>query len=168
MSDVIAGYAVKFNDTVTIAGSFRERVAPGAFKRTLEQRDIVALLDHDTGRVLGRISAGTLRLKEDNVGLWFELDADATTPEGQSAIGNTRRQDIKGCSFGFSVKSEEWEDGGNRLPIRILREVDCHEITLTAFPAYPSTTAALVVANGGARSAARAEAAMRARGIATA
>lgn len=114
-------------------------------------------------------SAGTLTLKEDRTGLWFELLPDPTTPSGQEAIGTVRRGDVKGCSFAFRVRAERWEDGGDRLPLRTLEDVDLYEVTLTGMPAYPTTTASLRVdgaANSSASAAqARAEAAMRARGI---
>lgn len=169
MAETISGYAVRFNDITTIANTWRERIAVGCFDRTLrDQPDVIMLLDHDSGRVLGRTTAGTLTLRPDRIGLWFSLDVDTSTPEGQSALGTVRRQDVKGCSFGFRVRSEEWDDGGRRLPLRTITDVDLFEITLTAFPAYP-TTSASVRAAGEATAARRLRervgAAMRARGI---
>lgn len=100
---IIKGYAALFHSEAVIAGEFRERIAPGAFRSTLRRNDVLALLHHDTHRILGRMSAGTLRLAEDAKGLRFELDADASTPDGLTALGTVRRQDIAGCSFGFNV-----------------------------------------------------------------
>jgi HK97 family phage prohead protease len=142
--NVISGYAVMFNAETVIAGEFRERIAQGAFTRTLRERpDVIALLSHDSGRVLGRVSAGTLSLQQDRIGLYFSLQVDPSTPEGQTALGTVGRQDVKGCSFGFRVRAETWEDGGNRLPLRTITDVDLSEITLTAFPAYETTSASL-------------------------
>ncbi|WP_244484486.1 HK97 family phage prohead protease [Mesorhizobium sp. Root552] len=176
MGDRISGFAARFGDETVIAGEFREKLAPGAFTRTLREKpDVVMLLDHDSGRVLGRVSAGTLTLREDRIGLWFSVDVDTSTPEGQTALGTVERQDVKGCSFGFRVRAEEWQDGGDRLPLRIITDVDLHEITLTAFPAYATTSASLARSNDTSASIAstnaanaarrRAEAAMRKRGI---
>src|SRR5690349_7499621 len=140
--NVISGYAARFNDETTIAGEFREKLAKGCFSRTLKERpDVIMLLSHDVGRELGRVAAGTLTLREDSIGLWFSLDADPTTPEGQTALGNVRTQDVRGCSFGFRVRSEEWLDGGSRLPLRIIKDVDLFEVTLTCDPAYSTTSA---------------------------
>jgi HK97 family phage prohead protease len=133
-----------FNDQTVIAGEFRERIAQGAVTRTLnEHPDVVMLLAHDSGRVLGRVSAGTLSLQQDRIGLYFSLQVDPSTPEGQTALGTVGRQDVKGCSFGFRVRGETWEDGGNRLPLRTITDVDLLEVTLTAFPAYETTSASL-------------------------
>lgn len=168
MAETISGYAVVFGSETTIGGEFREKIARGAFDRTLrEHPDVVALIGHDHARVLGRTSAGTLTLRPDRIGLWFSLDVDETTPEGQTALGTVRRQDVKGCSFGFRVMAEEWADGGARLPLRTITDVDLWEITLTAFPAYDETSAALAEREHNRLAAARrrAEAAMRLRGI---
>lgn len=169
MADRISGYAACFNSETTIAGEFRELLAPGCFIRTLRDNpDVVMLLDHDSGRVLGRTTASTLSLREDSSGLWFDLDPDPTTPSGQEAIGTVRRRDVVGCSFGFRVRAEEWQDGKNRLPLRIIKDVDLAEITLTAFPAYGDTSASFRVASNddaAQRVKAKAEAAMKARGI---
>jgi HK97 family phage prohead protease len=166
MANSISGYAARFGDETIIAGEFREKLAPGAFTRTLrEQPDVVMLLDHDTGRVLGRTTAGTLILREDRIGLWFSLDVDPSTPEGQTALGTVGRQDVKGCSFGFRVRAERWDDGGERLPLRVIEDVDLFEITLTAFPAYASTSATVARSNAIAASRRRADAQHRLRGI---
>ncbi|MGY4626839.1 hypothetical protein ACVWY3_004595 [Bradyrhizobium sp. USDA 4486] len=54
------------------------------------------LLDHDSGRVLGRTTAGSLKLREGSVGLYFYLTVDPSTPEGQTALGTVGRQDARG------------------------------------------------------------------------
>lgn len=164
--NTISGYAVRFHDITTIGNSFRERISPGAFTDSLKRNDIVALIGHDTGRVLGRTSSGTLTLKQDRVGLWFTLDVDASTPSGQEVLGTVRRRDVKGCSFAGQFLAEEWEDGGSRLPLRTVTEIDVYEITLTAFPAYETTDASLRADNASAaarRVRAKAEAAQRLR-----
>jgi HK97 family phage prohead protease len=143
VDNVISGFAVRFNDETVIAGEFRERIAPGTFTRTLKETpSVVMLLDHDSGRVLGRTPT-TLSLREDRAGLYFSVQVDPTTPEGQTALGTVGRQDVKGCSFGFRVRSESWADGGDRLPLRTITDLDLYELTLTAFPAYESTSASL-------------------------
>jgi phage head maturation protease len=62
------------------------------------------------------------------------------------------------------LRAEEWDDGGDRLPLRTITDLDCFELTLTAFPAYESTSASLRSDNAAAARG-RCEAKMRKRGI---
>lgn len=171
MADFISGYAAVFNTETVIDGLFREKFLAGAFDRSLrENPDVLALWSHDWDRPLGRTSAGTLELRSDRAGLYFALTPDDTTPDGLTAIGTVRRQDVKGCSFSFTAMRETWVEGGdNELPLRIVEEARLYEVTLTPLPAYPETSAVLSqrsttpAANRDA--VRRAEAAMRLRGI---
>ena len=94
-----------------------ERINRGAFTEALAQApDVVALFNHDTSLVVGRSTAGTLRLSEDETGLRYEIDvADTTT--GRDLLTSVRRGDVNGSSFAFTVApgGEEWvdEDGTN-------------------------------------------------------
>ncbi|MGY4370749.1 HK97 family phage prohead protease [Bradyrhizobium sp. LB1.3] len=137
---LIKGYAAVFNEPAVISGLFVEKIAPGAFSETLKQGDVLALVAHDWSRVLGRQSAGSLRLSENGIGLAFELDADLTTPSGQEIFGTVKRRDVRGCSFGFSVREESWSDDSD-LPIRTLLRIDLREISILANPAYDKTAA---------------------------
>jgi len=74
----VAGYAAVFDEVADINGYFQEVIARGAFADTLRTADVRAYYDHDRGRVLGRSSAGTLRLREDNKGLYVIRHAKLT------------------------------------------------------------------------------------------
>ena len=69
----IEGYFAVFNSNYDIAPGMSESIAPGAFKNTLAG-DIRALVNHDTTLVLGRTSAHTLELREDEHGLWGSIN----------------------------------------------------------------------------------------------
>jgi uncharacterized protein len=134
----LEGYAATFGADAPL-GSIVETILPGAFRASLGG-DILALMDHDTGRVLGRTRSGTLRLNEDTRGLAFSLDLPDTQP-GRDVLELAQRGDLGGMSFGFLVPEggEDWQ--GNR---RSLRTVDLREISIvSAFPAYPDTSLAL-------------------------
>jgi hypothetical protein len=136
----ISGYAAVFNEVADIGGSFREIIAPGAFKGTLDG-DIRALVDHDSGRVIGRSKAGTLRLTEDAHGLRTEIDLPDTT-DGRDLAVSLERGDISGMSFGFRVTHDEWDETGE-IPTRTIRSVELFEVSAVAFPAYEGTELAL-------------------------
>jgi HK97 family phage prohead protease len=131
------GYAAVFN-TPSEPLPFIERIAPGAFKRSIEARnDIKLLWNHDTGTVLGSSRAGTLSLIEDERGLKVRADLPNTTA-GRDAAELLRRGDVDSMSFGFSVPTggDEWNSDGSE---RTLRSVRLHEVSIVAFPAYTST-----------------------------
>ena len=136
----IAGYAAVFGAAADIAGQFREIVAPGAFSNTISG-DVRALIDHDSGRVIGRTTAGTLRLSEDDVGLAVEIDLP-DTQDGRDLATLIARGDISGMSFGFIVTRQEWDETGE-MPTRTIQAVDLREVSAVAFPAYDHTSIAL-------------------------
>lgn len=138
---VARGYAALFNSRTEIGGYFIEVIAPGAFAKTIRTSDVRALIDHDTGRVIGRTSAGTLRLAEDERGLVAEIDLPDTT-DGRDLAVQLDRGDITGMSFGFRVTHDEWDETG-AIPVRTIHALDLYEVSAVAFPAYADTTLAL-------------------------
>ena len=131
------GYAAVFNSPSEPL-PFIERIAPGAFKRSLKARnDIKLLWNHDTGSVLGSTRAGTLKLEEDNYGLRVTAVLPETTL-GKDVRTLVQRGDVNAMSFGFSVPAngDTWNTDGTE---RTLRSVRIHEVSIVAFPAYSQT-----------------------------
>jgi HK97 family phage prohead protease len=139
----ITGYAAVFDSLSEDLGGFREKIAPGAFKKAIKRSDARALVNHDSNLLLGRQSSGTLRLKEDSTGLHMEIDPPDTS-YARDLITLIERGDIREQSFGFTVKTETWEDIDKREPIRTLVEIDrLYDVSPVAYPAYPETSVAL-------------------------
>lgn len=138
---VIAGYAAVFNTPADIGDWFTEIIAPGAFKESLGA-DVRALVDHDSGRVIGRSKAGTLRLSEDATGLSVEIDLPDTS-DGRDLAVSIERGDISGMSFGFRVTKEQWDEKDPKKPKRTILGVELQEVSVVAFPAYQDTSIAL-------------------------
>lgn len=136
----IAGYAALFGSQTVIGDSYREVIARGAFAETIKG-DVRALIDHDTGRVIGRTVAGTLRLAEDATGLAVEIDLPDTT-DGRDLATLIDRGDISGMSFGFNVTKQTWDETGD-MPTRTIEAVNLREVSVVVFPAYPDTSIAL-------------------------
>jgi HK97 family phage prohead protease len=129
------GYAAVFNSPSEPL-PFTERIAPGAFKRSLQARnDIKLLWNHDSGSVLGSTRAGTVTLTEDDRGLKVRAELPNTTL-GRDTAELIRRGDVDSMSFGFSVIRDSWDDSGNE---RTLHSVRIHEASIVAFPAYRGT-----------------------------
>lgn len=137
----IVGYAAVFNSMSSDLGGFREQILPGAFRDAIgEGREILALLHHDPSRPVGRRSAGTLSLVEDERGLLVEIQPGDTTV-GRDALEMVRRRDIKGMSFRFRNAVSNWEKLGGERMRTITKIPEVLEVTLTAIPAYEATTA---------------------------
>jgi hypothetical protein len=137
----VAGYAAVFNDMTEIGDYFRETIAPGAFTETLKTADVRAYFDHNSGRVLGRKSAGTLRIHEDERGLAVEIDLPDTS-DGRDVQTLIERGDVTGMSFGFIVTKQTWDDTGD-IPSRTIDEVILREVSIVSEPAYEGTSIAL-------------------------
>jgi len=138
-----SGYAAVFNsDSQPLP--FIERIAPGAFRGSLRNRnDIKLLWNHDTGQVLGSTRAGNLRLTENERGLYVEATLPRTT------LANDVRELVStgivdSMSFGFTVarNGDEWSSDGS---VRTLKRINLHEVSIVAFPAYTATAGSTAV-----------------------
>lgn len=143
----LVGYAAVFNSLSADLGGFKERLVKGAFRGAVANGiDVRALVDHDSTKLLGRTSNGTLRIAEDEVGLRVEIDMPPTT-YANDVMALVNRRDVKGMSFGFRVPN-----GGQRFvkeggqTIRELTAVDLKEVTVTSRPAYDATSVYVRVA----------------------
>lgn len=139
---MIRGYAAVFNEWADIIpGIFRERIAQGAFRKTLRDADVRALVNHDPNYVLGRNKAGTLDLREDKHGLAVEIEP----PDAQWArdlMVSMKRGDISQMSFGFRPVKWTEEPGDPADPLEVtLQEVRLFDVSVVTFPAYPQTEA---------------------------
>ena len=134
----IEGYFAVFNSNYEITSDMSESVAPGAFTNTLAD-DIRALVNHDTTLVLGRTSAHTLELHEDEHGLWGSISINPKDSDAMNLYERVKRGDVSQCSFGFDMIKEDTEireDGSMHWTIR---EVKLYEVSCVTFPAYEST-----------------------------
>lgn len=136
----LRGYAAVFDSRSSDLGGFVEIIKPGAFRGAIQRNDVVALVNHDTGKPLGRMSNGRLRLVEDERGLRAEIDASDTS-YARDLIVSIRDGNVKGMSFRFRVPEggDKWRMDGKTV-IREVIAADVDEVSAVTFPAYPATT----------------------------
>lgn len=122
---------------------WREVIAPGTFrnaiakaKRLKESIDLLA--DHDTKKILASTANGSLKLEEDEVGLYFEATVSPTS-YGRDLYVLVKDGIIKGLSFGMKVLNEDWSLAADGMPLRTISEIELFEVSALKTPAYPTT-----------------------------
>lgn len=145
------GYAAVFDlpskrmafPNIRSGAPFREIIHPGAFAKTLAERDNITLrYQHNMMALpLASTRAGTMQLSEDARGLRVR----ATLPDnewGRPIRDAIARGDITGMSFRYKGVRQDWatdDAGGN---VRHLIDVALDkEVSVTEFPAFPDTIA---------------------------
>lgn len=137
------GYGAVFDQWTEIEdqfGVYRERIAPGAFKRTLGMRMPVLQFDHGSHPLIGSIPLGRItNISEDAHGLRVKarLSDNWLVQPVRDAI---RDGGITGMSFRFRIMDEDWGRGNDGTEERTIREVELYEVGPVVFPAYEQTT----------------------------
>jgi HK97 family phage prohead protease len=133
----LSGYAAVFNDP-SVPLPFSERIAPGAFRKTLSETPDVRLLINHEGLPLARTKNETLTLSEDEVGLRFDAELPDTS-EARDLYTLIQRGDVDQMSFAFRVIRQKWNSDRSE---RTLTEVSLADgdVSVVTYPAYPTTT----------------------------
>jgi Escherichia/Staphylococcus phage prohead protease len=136
----IRGYASVWNTLSENLGGFVERITPSAFSRCLNlNADVRCLVDHEPSKILGRSTAGTLRLSQDSTGLAIECDMPDTTL-GNDTLESIRRGDLNQMSFGFICVDEDWSALPDGTKLRTVSDADLFDVSVVTFPAYQSSS----------------------------
>jgi HK97 family phage major capsid protein/HK97 family phage prohead protease len=159
----LEGYAAVF-DTLTAInsweGTFSEKIAYGAFRKTLKERTPVLQFDHGRDQRTGSVPIGAFeKVAEDDHGLSVLarlFDNPVVEPIRQAIEG----QAITGMSFRFEIVRDEWRDTETGKTIkpgpdlwdalwdnddpakieRTIKEVKLFEAGPVVFPAYAETS----------------------------
>jgi HK97 family phage prohead protease len=138
----LSGYAAVFNVPAEIGGRFNEVLRPGCFDACLAaDPDVRALWGHSDLTVLGRTTAGTLRLRTDSKGLFYEVDLPDTQAANDLWL-SVSRKDVTGSSFGFVAVKDNWIPASKpgQLPTREILAADVFDVSPVSFPAYENGT----------------------------
>lgn len=136
---LLSGYAAKYGKSSVDLGGFLEVLAPGCFRSVMAD-DCRCLFDHRSEAILGRTTAGTLELVDDDEGLSFNCDLPDTSA-GRDVRTSIKRRDITGCSFAFTVAEDgdTW-DFNSAVAVRtIVRIARLYDVGPVTYPAYEST-----------------------------
>jgi uncharacterized protein len=118
-------------------GGFVEQVRSGTWKRAISKKDnIPLLLNHD--KKLASTKEGTLKLTEDNIGLFAE--ARVYDPY---VIDKAKNKKLVGWSFGFCEPKQSWGKTDSGIDRRYLEDFNVTEVSVlddTRTPAYYGTS----------------------------
>ena len=133
----MAGYAAVFNEA-SLPLPFIERIAPGSFAKTLKETPDVRLLVNHEGLPLARTKNGTMKLYEDEKGLYFQAEL-ANTQEARDLYTLVEGKFIDQMSFAFRVIRQKWNEDRSE---RLLTEVSLADgdISIVTYPAYLATS----------------------------
>lgn len=144
---VVNGYATVFNAPYVLYHDedmeIREQVAPGAFDEC-DLADVIMQYNHE-GRVFARVSNGTLRVEQDEKGLFTEADLGGTD------LGSNVYDEIRGgytnkMSYGYVVPTggdswNDYEEEGRRIYIRTIEKVGkVYDVSAVSVPANNATS----------------------------
>lgn len=134
----ISGYFAVFNSDYNIAPGLSESIAKGAFTSSMD-RDVRALINHDDTLVIGRTTAGTLELRQDDHGLWGDILINPKDSDATNAYARVERGDVSQCSFGFNILAEETDYRSDGSIHWTITDIELFEVSVCTFPAYEET-----------------------------
>lgn len=144
---VIEGEAAVFGVETVVARWWREKIVAGAFTRVLsESPDVIGAFNHNWDFVLGRTTAGTLRLEQTDAALRYVIDVNPNDTQAMSVYEKVKRGDVTQSSFAFTVRQQVWtepaDDSEEELPLREITEIGkLYDVGPVPFAQYPEASA---------------------------
>jgi HK97 family phage prohead protease len=142
--EAFIGEAIVFNQRSENLGWFVEIIDSRALAET-DMSDVVALFNHDSNYILGRSTAGTLKLKETKSGLSYEVPYDADDEDHRKVMRKIQKGEVVGSSFAFTVgyRGDDWDEDENGVLVRTITKIKrLYDVSPVVTPAYPQTSAA--------------------------
>ncbi|HEA6283977.1 TPA: HK97 family phage prohead protease [Staphylococcus aureus] len=137
----IEGYALKFDTWSENLGGFKETITKRALENT-DLSDVRCLVDHLPSQIIGRTTAGTLKLDIDDVGLRYRCQLPNTT-FARDLYENMKLGNINQCSFGFMLNENGDEirfDENDGVYKRTLTSISkLTDVSVVTYPAYKDT-----------------------------
>ncbi len=145
---IVEGYALKFNSLSESFGDWREIISPQALSNT-DLTDVRCLFDHDTSKILGRTTAGTLQINVDDIGLHIRCQLPDTS-YARDLFESIKRDDVNQMSFGFYLadNGDTWTketNGGYLRTLTDIKKID--DVSIVSVPAYSDTNVAVAQRN---------------------
>lgn len=144
--DFLSGRPIVFNESTDMGGYFEEIIDRGALDKT-DLKDVRFLVGHNTSMIpLARSrrnnANSTMQMEIDENGMAIRVDLDTeNNAEAKALYSATKRGDISGMSFMFTVDGEEWENLESDYPTRHITSISrVFEVSAVAFPQYEQSS----------------------------
>ncbi len=134
----VEGYASTFNDPYTLfecsGVEYKEIVSPDAFSET-DMSDVIMQYNHE-GKVLARMSNGTLIVEPDEHGLFVAADLSGCQAsrelyeEIQSGL-------VTRMSWGFTISASEYDRDTHTETLTKIKKI--YDVSAVSIPADPNT-----------------------------
>lgn len=135
-SRTVGGTGIPYEQRSVLFNGGYEVIDHRALNKTLgDHLNVMALHEHDYGKVLGSTDSNTLRLKNTERGLDFEVDIPKSREDVLEAV---QRRDLKHASWGMTVREDSWEPHGGTM-MRRVHSLQLHEMSIVARPVYDTT-----------------------------
>ncbi len=132
----VSGVAMAYGAVALIGEMFREKFEPGAFG-DVSAADVIARLQHDRGRPIGRTGGGGLELTDSAAELRAELLLPETA-DGKDAAELLRARILRGWSVEFKATQERYEDN-----VRVIEKAELRGLGLVDQPAFDDSLATI-------------------------
>lgn len=136
----IGGYAAPFNRQSQNLGGFVELYARGFFNDSASRGwpDVMARYNHNDNMLLGTTGGGTLSLRLDDQGLFYEVVVPQSRMDVYELVS---RGDVRKSSTAFRVLEDDWSVTEQNYPLRTLVTGQLVDVAPVNAPAYTDTTA---------------------------
>nr|WP_239500267.1 phage major capsid protein [Bacillus pseudomycoides] len=141
----VSGYVNQTEQLSEVLGGtkrFVEKIAKGAFAQAIKNaKEVSFLAEHDSKKILASTRNNSLKLIEDEIGLYMEATITPTS-WGKDYYELINSGILRNMSFGFRTISDSWKALGNGLHERTIEELLLYEVSVVKDPAYSQSTIA--------------------------
>lgn len=137
----IVGYAATFGTWYDVAGGaaaggWSETIARGAVDKSIAEMDDVRLLVNHDGLALARSRAGTLTLRADEIGIYFEASMPTSVQSVRDLVTLIQEGAVDQCSWAFLVTRQMWNADYTE---RTILEAKMYDVSVVTYPANSAT-----------------------------
>ena len=118
---------------------FIERISKGAFSKAIQRSSQIDFLaEHDEKKILSSTRNNSLKLEEDDQGLFMSAIISPTS-WGKDYFTLIKDGILKNFSFGMRVLDDIWDENDEGILERTILDLELYEVSVVRNPAYPQS-----------------------------